>query len=78
MIANRPSDQFNRSLGIRADEGQTVRLFFLHNFLLGIGTMLVYVTANVILLEKARNQFAHCLHCFGPRHDGYRTGLRLF
>lgn len=52
MIGNRPSEQFNRSLGIRADEGQTVRLFFLHNFLLGIGTMLVYVTANVILLEN--------------------------
>ncbi|MCY7358511.1 MAG: cyclic nucleotide-binding domain-containing protein [Rudanella sp.] len=52
MIGNRSSEQFNRSLGIRADEGQTVRLFFLHNFLLGIGTMLVYVTANVILLEN--------------------------
>jgi len=52
MIGNRSSEQFNRSLGIRADEGQTVGLFFLHNFLLGIGTMLVYVTANVILLEN--------------------------
>lgn len=27
-------------------------LFFLHNFLLGIGTILVYVAANVILLEN--------------------------
>lgn len=52
MIGNRSTEQFNRSLGIRADEGQTVRLFFLHNFLLGIGTMLVYVAANVILLEN--------------------------
>lgn len=52
MIGNRPSEQINRSLGIRADEGQTVRLFFLHNFLLGVGTMLVYVAANVILLEN--------------------------
>ncbi|GAB3823977.1 hypothetical protein GCM10028821_02340 [Hymenobacter jeollabukensis] len=39
-------------LGIRADEGRTVGLFFLHNFLLGIGTILVYVSANVILLEN--------------------------
>jgi hypothetical protein len=52
MIGNRSSEQLNRSLGIRADEGQTVRLFFLHNFLLGVGTMLVYVAANVILLEN--------------------------
>ncbi|GAA3955611.1 cyclic nucleotide-binding domain-containing protein [Hymenobacter algoricola] len=41
-----------RSLGIRPDEGKTVWLFFLHNFLLGIGTILVYVSANVILLEN--------------------------
>jgi len=41
-----------RSLGIRPDEGRTVWLFFLHNFLLGIGTILVYVSANVILLEN--------------------------
>ncbi|TAE31441.1 MAG: Crp/Fnr family transcriptional regulator [Cytophagales bacterium] len=52
MIGNRSAEQLNRSLGIRADEGQTVRLFFLHNFLLGVGTMLVYVAANVILLEN--------------------------
>ncbi|GAA4004514.1 hypothetical protein GCM10022408_15390 [Hymenobacter fastidiosus] len=41
-----------RSLGIRPEEGPTVWLFFLHNFLLGIGTILVYVAANVILLEN--------------------------
>ncbi|SHJ81338.1 Cyclic nucleotide-binding domain-containing protein [Hymenobacter daecheongensis DSM 21074] len=43
---------WHRSLGIRPDEGKTVWLFFLHNFLLGIGTILVYVSANVILLEN--------------------------
>ncbi|WP_345271611.1 cyclic nucleotide-binding domain-containing protein [Nibrella viscosa] len=40
-----------RSLGIRPHEVRTVWLFFLHHFLLGIGTILVYVSANVILLE---------------------------
>ena len=49
---SRAAQRVNRSLGIRADEGDTVRLFFLHNFLLGIGTVLVYVTANVLLLEN--------------------------
>ncbi|QKG53197.1 cyclic nucleotide-binding domain-containing protein [Hymenobacter sp. BRD67] len=39
-------------LGVRPEEGPTVRLFFLHNFLLGIGTILVYVAANVLLLEN--------------------------
>ncbi|MBJ6143394.1 cyclic nucleotide-binding domain-containing protein [Hymenobacter sp. BT559] len=39
-------------LGVRPDETRTVWLFFLHNFLLGIGTILVYVAANVILLEN--------------------------
>ncbi|WP_055562174.1 HEAT repeat domain-containing protein [Hymenobacter sp. AT01-02] len=38
-------------LGVRSREVKTVWLFFLHNFLLGIGTILVYVVANVILLE---------------------------
>lgn len=46
------AQRVNRSLGIRAEEGQLVRLFFLHNFLLGIGTVLVYVAANVLLLEN--------------------------
>jgi HEAT repeat protein len=41
-----------RSLGIRADEVRTVGLFFLHHFFLGFGTMLIYVSANVILLEN--------------------------
>ncbi|WP_133272279.1 cyclic nucleotide-binding domain-containing protein [Hymenobacter radiodurans] len=39
-------------IGVRATEVKTVWLFFLHNFLLGIGTILVYVSANVILLEN--------------------------
>lgn len=41
-----------RALGIRPDEVRTVGLFFVHNFLLGIGTILVYVAANAILLEN--------------------------
>ncbi|GAB4001718.1 hypothetical protein GCM10028807_58560 [Spirosoma daeguense] len=41
-----------RALGVRPEEGQTVWLFFLHNFLLGIGTILIYVAANAILLEN--------------------------
>ncbi|MEZ0540861.1 cyclic nucleotide-binding domain-containing protein [Fibrella arboris] len=53
LAANvRSAQRVNRSLGIRAEEGQLVRLFFLHNFLLGIGTVLVYVAANVLLLEN--------------------------
>ena len=40
-----------RLLGIKASETSTVRLFLLHNFLLGIGSILVYVAANVLLLE---------------------------
>ncbi|MBC8152406.1 MAG: Crp/Fnr family transcriptional regulator, partial [Bacteroidetes bacterium] len=42
----------HRFLGLRAGEAATVWLFFWHNFLLGIGTILVYVSANVILLEN--------------------------
>ncbi|MBD2716814.1 cyclic nucleotide-binding domain-containing protein [Microvirga sp. STR05] len=45
-------ERWQRLLGIRVEEGRTVGLFFLHNFLLGIGTILVYVAANVILLEN--------------------------
>ncbi|WP_324674810.1 cyclic nucleotide-binding domain-containing protein [Hymenobacter sp. GOD-10R] len=44
-------ERWQQLVGIRPDEGRTVGLFFLHNFLLGIGTILVYVSANVILLE---------------------------
>ncbi|MBF9222927.1 cyclic nucleotide-binding domain-containing protein [Hymenobacter ruricola] len=40
-----------RLFGIKAGETRTVGLFSLHNFLLGIGSVLVYVAANVLLLE---------------------------
>ena len=40
-----------RLFGIKASETRTVALFLLHNFLLGIGSILVYVAANVLLLE---------------------------
>ena len=40
-----------RLFGIKASETRTVGLFLLHNFLLGIGSVLVYVAANVLLLE---------------------------
>ena len=46
------SSTWYRLLGVRPDEGRSVWLFFLHNFLLGIGTIQVYVAANVILLEN--------------------------
>ena len=44
--------RWQQLLSIRPEEGRSVGLFFLHNFLLGIGTILVYVAANVILLEN--------------------------
>ena len=40
-----------RLFGIKTSETRTVGLFLLHNFLLGIGSVLVYVAANVLLLE---------------------------
>ena len=47
-----PRQRWQRALGIRPEEGRTVGLFFVHNFLLGIGTILIYVAANAILLEN--------------------------
>ncbi|MFD1143362.1 cyclic nucleotide-binding domain-containing protein [Larkinella insperata] len=47
-----PAQKFYRSIGVRQHEVRTVWLFFLHNFFLGIGTILAYVSANVILLEN--------------------------
>ncbi len=44
--------RWQRALGVRPDEVRTVSLFFVHNFLLGIGTILIYVSANAILLEN--------------------------
>ncbi|MGI4832218.1 MAG: cyclic nucleotide-binding domain-containing protein [Janthinobacterium lividum] len=46
------TERGQRLLGVRPEEGRTVWLFFLHNFLLGIGTIQVYVAANVLLLEN--------------------------
>lgn len=46
------SQRWQRMLGIRPEESRTVGLFFIHNFLLGIGTILIYVAANAILLEN--------------------------
>jgi hypothetical protein len=44
--------RWQRLFGIRPGEARTVGLFFAHNFLLGIGTILIYVSANAILLEN--------------------------
>ena len=46
------TQRWHRALGIRPEESRTVGLFFIHNFLLGIGTILIYVAANAILLEN--------------------------
>ncbi|MGI4874766.1 MAG: cyclic nucleotide-binding domain-containing protein [Janthinobacterium lividum] len=46
------TERWQRLLGVQPEEGRTVWLFFLHNFLLGIGTVQVYVAANVLLLEN--------------------------
>ncbi|GAB3636774.1 hypothetical protein GCM10027422_23640 [Hymenobacter arcticus] len=52
MRAMTITERGQRLLGVRPEEGRTVWLFFLHNFLLGVGTILVYVAANVLLLEN--------------------------
>jgi ATP/ADP translocase len=39
-------------LGIKPAEQKQVFLFFLHNFFIGIGSILIYTSANVILLEN--------------------------
>ena len=46
-----PATSLQRLFGIKTSETRTVGLFLLHNFLLGIGSVLVYVAANVLLLE---------------------------
>ena len=46
-----PAASLQKLFGIKASETRTVGLFLLHNFLLGIGSVLVYVAANVLLLE---------------------------
>ncbi|QNH62671.1 cyclic nucleotide-binding domain-containing protein [Hymenobacter sediminicola] len=54
-----------RFLGVRPGETKTVWLFFLHNFLLGIGTILVYVAANVLLLENHPERNLPLGYCAG-------------
>ncbi|OGX86430.1 hypothetical protein BEN47_13065 [Hymenobacter lapidarius] len=57
-------DKWFRFLGVRPRETKTVWLFFVHHFLLGIGTMLVYVAAHVLLLaEKPQRNLplAYCI-----------------
>ncbi|MBO2010578.1 cyclic nucleotide-binding domain-containing protein [Hymenobacter negativus] len=51
--------------GIKASETRTVGLFLLHNFLLGIGSVLVYVAANVLLLEHNPEQSLPLGYVFG-------------
>ena len=50
------ASSLQRLFGIKASETRTVGLFLLHNFLLGIGSVLVYVAANVLLLEHHPEQ----------------------
>ncbi|QIL74762.1 cyclic nucleotide-binding domain-containing protein [Hymenobacter sp. HDW8] len=58
-------EKLTRYLGIRPGETKTVGLFFAHNFLLGIGTILVYVTANVLLLEEHPERNLPLAYCVG-------------
>ncbi|GAB3582609.1 cyclic nucleotide-binding domain-containing protein [Hymenobacter daeguensis] len=51
--------------GIKASETRTVGLFLLHNFLLGIGSVLVYVAANVLLLEHSPEHSLPLGYIFG-------------
>ncbi|MFN3849490.1 MAG: cyclic nucleotide-binding domain-containing protein [Spirosomataceae bacterium] len=44
--------ELTQKLGIREHEKKQVVLFFLHNFFIGIGSILIYTSANVILLEN--------------------------
>ncbi|GAA4013382.1 hypothetical protein GCM10022408_28010 [Hymenobacter fastidiosus] len=44
---------------------KTVGLFFLHNFLLSIGTILVYVAANVLLLQNHPERNLPVAYCVG-------------
>ncbi|SMB99769.1 putative transcriptional regulator, Crp/Fnr family [Hymenobacter roseosalivarius DSM 11622] len=58
-------EKLTRFLGIRPGETKTVWLFFTHNFLLGLGTILVYVTANVLLLEENPERSLPLAYCVG-------------
>ncbi|MFC7669074.1 hypothetical protein ACFQT0_18260 [Hymenobacter humi] len=58
-------EKWYRFLGVRPRETKTVWLFFAHNFLLGIGTILVYVAANVILLAEHPERNLPLAYCLG-------------
>ena len=58
-------EKWYRFLGIRPSETKTVGLFFVHNFLLGVGTILVYVAANVILLDNHPERNLPLAYCVG-------------
>jgi hypothetical protein len=58
-------ENWHRLLGVRPREAKTVGLFFAHNFLLGIGTMLVYVAANVLLLDNHPERNLPLAYCVG-------------
>lgn len=58
-------ENWHRLLGVRPRETKTVGLFFAHNFLLGIGTILVYVAANVLLLAHQPERSLPLAYCVG-------------
>ncbi|MCC3153553.1 cyclic nucleotide-binding domain-containing protein [Hymenobacter sp. BT770] len=58
-------EKWYRFLGVRPSETKTVWLFFVHNFLLGIGTILVYVAANVLLLAEHPERNLPLAYCAG-------------
>lgn len=54
-------------LGIKPNEQKQVILFFLHNFFIGIGSILIYTSANVILLEN-HPEFSLAIKALSQRH----------
>lgn len=58
-------NRWHRFLGVRPRETGTVWLFFAHNFLLGTGTILVYVVANVLLLARHPERNLPLAYCVG-------------
>ncbi|MBF9238030.1 cyclic nucleotide-binding domain-containing protein [Hymenobacter sp. BT683] len=58
-------ESWYRFLGVRPRETKAVWLFFAHNFLLGIGTILVYVAANVVLLAEHPERNLPLAYCVG-------------
>ncbi|WP_375417566.1 cyclic nucleotide-binding domain-containing protein [uncultured Hymenobacter sp.] len=58
-------EKWYRFLGVRPGETRTVWLYFAHNFLLGTGTILVYVAANVLLLANHPERSLPLGYCAG-------------